>query len=72
MFVQNVSEGSGAAAAGIKRGDIITKVDDTRVKTVEEINRIKNKKKAGQQIKVELDRSGEIITVNVTLGEETK
>lgn len=72
VFVQNVSEGSGAAAAGIKRGDIITKVDDTRVKTVEEINRIKNKKKAGQQIKVELDRSGEIITVNVTLGEETK
>ena len=72
VFVQNVSEGSGAAAAGIKRGDIITKVDDTRVKSVEEINRIKNKKKAGQQIKVELDRSGEIITVNVTLGEETK
>jgi len=70
VFVEQTQEGSGAAKAGIKRGDIITKADGTRIKSIEELNKIRDKKKAGQTIKLELDRSGQIISVDVTLGEE--
>lgn len=70
IFVEQAMPGSGAAKAGIKRGDIITKADGTRIKTIEELNKIRDKKKAGQTIKLELDRSGQIISVDVVLGEE--
>ena len=70
IFVEQVQEGSGAAKAGIRRGDIITKADGKRVKTIEELNKVRDTKKAGQTIRVELDRSGDIISVDITLGEE--
>lgn len=70
IFVEQVQQGSGAAKAGIRRGDIIMKADGKRVKTVEELNKVRDTKKAGQIVKVELDRSGDIITVDITLGEE--
>lgn len=70
IFVEQIQAGSGAAKAGIRRGDIITKADNQRVKTIEELNKIRDTKKAGDVITVELDRSGEIISVTITLGEE--
>lgn len=70
VFVEQTYEGSGAAKAGIKRGDIITKADGKRIKTIEELNEVRDTKKAGETLKIELDRSGETISVNVTLGEE--
>ncbi len=70
VFVEQVVEGSGAAAAGIKRGDIITHIDDTRIKTTEELNKVRDKKKAGDSVKLTIERSGRIISVNAVLGEE--
>lgn len=70
VFVEQIMEGSGAAQAGIRRGDIITKVDGKRIKTIKEINALRDKKKAGDKITLELDRSGQIMTVDVILGEE--
>ncbi len=70
VFVEQVLEGSGAAVAGIRRGDIITKVDGKRIKTIKEINALRDKKKAGDKIALELDRSGQIMTVDIILGEE--
>ncbi len=70
VYVEQVVEGSGAAAAGIKRGDIITHIDDTRIKTTEELNKVRDKKKAGDSVKLTVERSGRIISVNAILGEE--
>lgn len=70
IFVEQTQSGSGAASAGIRRGDIIVKADGVKVKTIEELNKIRDTKKAGSTILLEIDRSGETISVNVVLGEE--
>ena len=70
IFVEQVQQESGALKAGITRGDIITKADGVRVKTIEELNKVRDKKKAGETIKLEYDRSGNINTADVVLGEE--
>lgn len=70
VFVEQVIEGSGAAKAGIKRGDIITHIDDVRIKTTEELNKVRDKKKAGDTVKLTIERSGRIISANAVLGEE--
>ena len=70
VYVVSVVDGSGAAAAGIKTGDIITAVDGTEIKTAEELNSIKDKHKAGDTLSLTIVRSGQKTAVNVTLGEE--
>ncbi len=72
VFVEAVSEGSAAKKAGIRRGDIITHFNGERVKNMDELNTKKNKLKAGDTVSIELDRSGEIITVSLVLDEETR
>ena len=70
LFVDQVSEGSGAEKAGLKTGDMISKVDDTKVKTSAEINEIRDKKKPGEILKFTIMRDGEILDINVELGED--
>jgi len=71
VFVESTVEGSGAAAAGIRRGDIITHADGTRIKSIDELNKVRDKKKAGATMKLTIERSGRIMDVDVILGEET-
>ena len=56
----------------LKKLDGWFRIKEFRRETDEQFADLPAVEKAGQQLKVELDRSGEIITVNVTLGEETK
>lgn len=67
--VIEVLTGSAAEKYGIKPGDIITDFDGNKIKTVEELNKIKNTHKAGDIVKVKLVRSGETIEINLTLSE---
>ena len=71
IFVEQVIQGSAAEEAGVKRGDIVTHIDGTRVKTIAELNKIRDTKKAGDSVVLEVDRSGEILKLTVVLGEET-
>ena len=52
-----VSDTGAAYKAGIKRGDVITKIDGTTVKTIEEVQEKVNSTKAGTTIKVTIKRS---------------
>ena len=72
IFVEAVTEGGAAQKAGIRRGDIITHFNNERIKSMEELNAKKNKLKAGDTVSIELDRSGEIIKLELQLSEETK
>jgi len=71
VLVAEVHPLSGAYKAGVQVGDIITKVDGTAVKSKTELDNIKNKKKPGDKISVELYRDGKTKTVEVTLSEDT-
>ena len=70
VYVNGVNEGSCSETAGLKQGDIITKLGDTEVTTVAELNAAKNQFKAGESTTLEVYRSGETVTLNITFDEE--
>lgn len=76
VYVSAVSDTGAAYKAGIKQGDVITKIDDVEVKTIEEVQEKVNNTKAGTKIQVTIMRSddGEYVEkkVEVTLkGKDT-
>lgn len=71
LYVAYVAEGGAAEKAGIQKGDMITAVDGKIVESVKEINEIRDKHKAGETIKIEVNRNGEAKTFDVTLLEDT-
>ena len=72
VFVVSVTKNSGAGMAGIKEGDIITKVDDEKVTTIEGLISTLESYKKGDKIKVTILRNnaGKLKkkTIEVTLG----
>lgn len=72
IYVSNVISFSGAERAGIKRGDIITKLDGKRVLTIEELIEIIKKHKVGVVVQVEIyDQLDEYKTLSVKLRESS-
>ncbi|MDD6308062.1 MAG: trypsin-like peptidase domain-containing protein [Clostridia bacterium] len=70
LFVSEVTAGSGAANAGIKKGDVILKCNGTEVKSSEELNAIRDNFRAGDSITLTINRDGQVIEVQVTLTED--
>ena len=66
VFVCSTEEGSAAEKAGLKLGDVITKVDDTEIKTVEDLNAAKKKYSAGDTSTLTVYREKQTITVELT------
>ena len=71
VYVNSVESGSCAEAAGLKQGDIITKLGDTEVTSVSELSSAKNQYKAGETTSLTIYRSGEYQTLNITFDEQT-
>ena len=69
VYVQTVELKSPAEKAGIKQGDVITEVNDTKVTSISEINVIKNKLKVGDKIKIKVYRDKAYTDIYVTLKE---
>ena len=72
VFINYVEPDSAAAKAGLKMGDVITKVDGTAIKTVEDLNLAKKKYSAGDTATLEVYRPDGTITVEVTWGAAPK
>lgn len=70
VLVKEVIPFTGAYKAGIQVGDIITKFDGKRVRTLEELNELKNKHKPGDIVSIEIYRDGETKTHQVELTED--
>lgn len=70
LYVMNVTEGSGAAKAGIARGDIILKFDGTPVKSMSEMNKLRDKHKAGDSVSITIMRDGTEKILSLTLTED--
>jgi len=69
LYVVEVTSGSGAEKAGIIRGDIILSCDGQNIKSVDELNAIRDKHKAGDTITLHINREGKEMDVRVTLTE---
>ena len=70
IYVKSVEDFSAAEKAGIKVGDVITEADGKSIKTVDELNEIKNSHNIGDTIKVKVNRNGSDKELDVTLGEQ--
>ncbi len=70
--VMEVMIGTGAEIAGLRQGDIITKADGKEIRTVDELNKIKNGHKPGESLQLEVYKyeTGLKTNVSVRLGEE--
>ncbi len=71
VYVIEVTEGSAAEKAGLKKSDIITAVDGVKVKTATELTAQKNLHTAGDEIELTFMRNGEEMTAKLTLDEIT-
>ncbi len=73
IYVNDVVAYSGAERAGIKKGDIITKLDGKKVVTIEEIIAAIKKHKVGDIVQVELyDQLDKYKTISVKLHESNE
>ena len=72
IAISKVSAGSPADEAGLLRGDIITKFDGRDVKTMQQLQDVLSKRKAGYKCEIVVNRisEGEYVekTIEVTLG----
>lgn len=71
LYIVEVTEFSPAEKAGLKGGDLIVKVDGTRIKTFEELQEIKNSKEDGDSINIEFIRDGKTQNATITLSSTT-
>lgn len=58
VYIQQVEGFSPAEKAGLVPGDVVVKFDGKKVKTVQEINELKQKHSAGDSVEIEISRDG--------------
>jgi serine protease Do len=67
--VEEITEGSAADKAGLKEGDVITKVDDATIATPEDLTKAIHQHKAKDKITIAYERDGKSEKTTATLGE---
>ena len=72
VYVETILKGTGAEKAELKVGDIITKFEGTEVKTMQELNKEKNKKNIGDTVTLTIWTDNQEKEIKLTLGEETE
>ena len=70
VYVKSVEDFSAAQKAGIKAGDVITKIDGTEIKTMNELNNIKNSHNIGDEVTLTIHRDNSDTEIKVTLEEQ--
>lgn len=72
VLVAQLLEGSSAGASGIQAGDVIVTVDDRPVATMEGLVSALRRFSPGDQVDVVIQRQGEVIPVELELGERAE
>ena len=70
VYVKSIEDFSSAEKAGIKPGDVIIEADGTKISTMDDLNKIKNSHKIGDEMKIKVNRNGQERELTVTLGEQ--
>ena len=72
VYIMSVEDGSGAAKAGLKAGDRIVIIDNKEVSDTADVTSALQDKAVGDVVSMQISRGGEIMSVEVTLGEKTQ
>ena len=66
--VMDVLPGTAAEQANIQPGDVITMLEDTPIDTTLQLQREVAARKPGDKVKIEVERNGKTLAIDVTLG----
>lgn len=66
MKIDGVREGSPAALAGMKEGDLLVELDGTPITSVEDLQVVYDRHQPGDKVKAVYERAGQKVTVEVT------
>lgn len=72
LSIEDVIEGTPAEKAGLKKGDIILRADDTVVKELADLTRVINKKEVGEKLELHILRDGKKLKIMVEVAERDK
>lgn len=72
VYIQSVTHDNGLAKAGVKATDIIIELDGKKIKKLEDIYSILEKKKVGDVVSCKIWRDGKAQMLSVELGEASK
>ena len=70
LFVQSVVPGGPAAQAGLRQGDVITKINGEPATSTVQLQELTLTKRPGDTVQLEYWRDGQTTTVTVTLGHQ--
>lgn len=70
VYVKSVEDFSSGEKAGIKSGDVIIEADGTKISSMDDLNKIKNSHKIGDEMKIKVNRNGQEKDLTITLGEQ--
>ena len=70
IHVKAIDDFSAAEKAGLKIGDVIIQADGKDIKTMDELNEIKNSHQIGDEMTVKVNREGEEKDLTIKLGEQ--
>ena len=70
VYVKSIENFSAAEKAGVQAGDVIIQADGTDIKTMEELNTIKNKHSVGDKLTIKVNRNGKEKELTLTLQEQ--
>ncbi|MCI8443599.1 MAG: trypsin-like serine protease [Clostridia bacterium] len=70
IYVKSVDDFSAGEKAGIKAGDVIIEAEGKKIKTMDELNDIKNSHQIGDEMKIKINRNGQERDLTITLGEQ--
>ena len=71
VYIITVDEFSAAEKAGLKIGDVIIEADGKKIKTMNELNEIKNTHFIGDSMKLKIYRDGSEKEITLVLGEQS-
>ena len=70
VYVKYTEDFSSAEKGGIKPGDVIIEADGTKVKKMDDLNKIKNSHKIGDEMKIKVNRDNTEKELTIILGEQ--
>lgn len=70
VYIKSIEDFSAAEKSGLKAGDVIIEVEGKQIKTMDELNEIKNSHQIGDEIKLKVNRDGDEKELTLTLGEQ--
>ena len=70
IYVKSVEDFSSAEKGGLKSGDVIIEADGKSIKSMDELNEIKNSHQIGDTMELKINRDGSEKEITLTLGEQ--